>query len=356
MLAQDYHYTQNYNFISQENPAHIGNFDYDHLDRKYRSLFLYRNQWRSIKSPYVGRNTPFETYRMSIDGVFHVPALLKANYLGVGLNVLRESAGDLNLTNQKVEVPVSINIKMDERRFSYLSFGVSPSFTQKSIELQSAYYDNQWNGKNFDPSLPTGERSIADKFSFFDLSAGIMYRNLNLFEKLNYGVGFAVNNLTEPRANFVETGNPLKRRFALHTSGRYLLKPSRNLYYYSHFWMQGELKEFNLVTYKTVGSVDYNNTFSYLGLGLRLVGGLSTVSNDALSLHFIQDYKDFRFSLSYDLNFSSLRKASGVKGGLEIGILFYALRNKSHKKVPQGYRYGKTDCPPHMKPKDLDFD
>lgn len=354
--AQDYHYTQSYNTLAQESPAHVGNLDYDHLDRKYRFLALYRNQWRSVKSPYVKHNTPFETYRFSADGVVLIPGLLKTNYLGVGINVLRESAGDLNLTNQRAEIALSYNQRLDQKSFSYLCFALSPTYNQKSVALQNAYYDRQWNGRDFDPNLPTGEQVIGDRFTAFDLNTGLMYRRLNIFSKLNFATGVSVSNIMESRTNFVSTSNPLQRRFLIHGSSKYKLKPSRNLYFDTHYWIQGKLREFSLIGYKTVASVDYINSYTYLGIGLRLVGGLSKVSNDAMSLHFIQDYKDFRFSLSYDLNFSRLRQASSAKGGLEIGVLYYASRNNTRKKVPRKYKYGNTECPPHMKPGGLDFE
>lgn len=355
LCSQDYHYTQNFNFISLENPAHAGNMDYDHLDKRLRILALYRNQWRSIQSPFINKKTPFETYRFGSDLAFKL-SKKHLNYWGLGVNVVKETAGDLGLSNMKMELPLSCNLYLNQEGFDVLSFGIAPSFTQKTIGLENAYYDRQWNGKAFDPSLSGGEPAFGSLISYFDLNSGIMYRNLNKLKRFNFCLGTGVSNLTEPRANFNETLGRLNRRIMVHSSGLYRLKSERNLYFYTHFWNQGQLREFNFLLYKTIGSDALSSSVSYVGASTRVVGGLTKISNDALCLHYIQDYKNYRFSISYDINLTKLNRASSARGAIEISIVNYLLENKFQKKTPKKYNFKNTKCPKHQRAKKPDFD
>lgn len=355
MYAQDYHYTQNYSLITLENAANVGNMDYDHIGRKYRAQVLYRNQWRSIQSPFVKSKTPFETYRACADGLFQIKKIHDHDFIGLGFNVLNEKSGDLGLSNVKSELAFSYNIRLDNSSFHYLSLGVAPTFTQRSFGFSNMTTDNQWNGREYDSSLPTGEVRFANTRRFADFNLGLIYRNTNVLKKFNYTVGLALFNVTEPNYNFVSENN-LHQRVLIHNSGLYRLKPERNFYYYTYFWNQGELRELNTIMYKTIASASNSNSFTNLGLGFRFTGGLPQISNDALSVHFIQDFQNIRFALSYDLNISKLRNASNIRGGIELTLTYYGLNTDLHKKIPLKYNFGNTKCPKHMRPHKLDFD
>jgi hypothetical protein len=76
---------------------------------------------------------------------------------------------------------------------------------------------------------------------------------------------------------------------------------------------------------------------------LAFSGGLWYRLQDALIPTARLEYKDFNFTLSYDLNISSLTRASNANGGAEISIIYKGWVSKDRQK--EASRKFKMSCP-----------
>ena len=100
--AQDLHFTQFYNAPLKLNPANAGAFKGD-----LRVISNYRNQWSSIQSP-------FKTFAFSIDlPVFKYK--WKNSYLGLGLDVVNDRAGDLGLGSTQIDITASNILSLNKQ-------------------------------------------------------------------------------------------------------------------------------------------------------------------------------------------------------------------------------------------------
>ncbi len=347
-FGQDFHYTQLYATPHTQNIALTGNFDFDHLSQKIRLITNHRQQWKSIKSNFVNYNTPFSSYSGTVDTKVYLPRLLRSDYFGLGLTLFNDKAGDLNLANTQLALMFSYNKVLNRKGNNLLTFGYSQGLGQRSINYSNAYYDNQWNGTSFDPNSATNEPLQNNTFFYSDASAGILYTHLNS-SFISYRVGFASFHLNNPNISFNRGNEYLKSRYCLHAEMMIPLKKNE-LFPSISYNIQGKTKELNInLMYKLLNN---NRTYisNYFGLGTRTVGSYQyRILNDALTLHYKINYNNTSLSVSYDINSSTLNKATNLKGAMEFALLHYLGTLKQPKKLPRNYKRGKTDCPKDQK-------
>ena len=81
-IGQDLHFSQHYASPLHLNPAMTGVFDFDFKDKDLRLSSIYRQQWRTIRGPYVNKATPFNTTIFSADGLLKRQKDLIGSYFG----------------------------------------------------------------------------------------------------------------------------------------------------------------------------------------------------------------------------------------------------------------------------------
>ena len=81
---------------------------------------------------------------------------------------------------------------------SLLSGGFNIGFVNKRIDVSKLTFDNQWNGKFFDVTIPSGEQFAYNSATYLDLQAGLNYA---LFPSDNayLNVGFSAMHLNRPK-------------------------------------------------------------------------------------------------------------------------------------------------------------
>ncbi|MEN8958334.1 MAG: PorP/SprF family type IX secretion system membrane protein, partial [Flavobacteriales bacterium] len=141
--AQDIHFS-NLGFNSfYSSVASMGS-----TDAKLRATSHYRNQW-----PTVGKS--FSTIGLSADYKIKGEG---DNNMGIGIILNRDVAGELSLTKMQAGLAAAYHLKVS--RNSHMSGGVQFGITQHSIDESAAEWGNQYNGKEFDPNLPSREQPL----------------------------------------------------------------------------------------------------------------------------------------------------------------------------------------------------
>lgn len=261
--------------------------------------------------------------------------------------VYRDKAGDLNFGTTQFAWSLSFQKSMGRSRRDFLTFGFQQSTVQRNLDFANASFDSQWNGTGYDPNSPTGENLPSPQFYYIDMNAGISYvhRPLKLDDP-HWTIGFASFHLNRPNQSFYDgiVEVSLKRKWLLHGSGRYLVREQFILYPVFLLARQGQANEVNLTLYggKKAGAEDLQVR---VGLGYRLVSSLEKdIRSDALitALWFL--YKQWDMGVSYDSNLSGLKRATTVKGGLEVFITYHQ-RLDRHKSKYHRFRNRLPECP-----------
>ena len=307
--AQDVHFSQYYASPLNLNPAFTGVFN-----GKIRSNLNYRNQWGGFSNT----GAAFQTYAASVD--MHISNIaLKRNFLGVGLSVFNDNAGDGGLYTQNVMFSNSVGINLSKKKRQNI-FIVGYQF---GVLIRGLNYDNLTFGSQYindvhDPSAPTGERRF-DEFRFgYDLNTGGLWIS-KPSEIFTFYLGGSMYHINRPNQSFFKTGeDKIARRISIHGGAQYSFGRMVDLVPIAAYTMQGLANEFLL---------GMNFMFSDMSLNkdprkpVMYLGGMSRIG-DAFIVTAGVKVNSMKVGLSYDFNLSPLTQGSRFKGGPEVSFEF----------------------------------
>jgi type IX secretion system PorP/SprF family membrane protein len=186
--SQDLHFTQYNNAPLLVNPANTG---FSHFS-DYRLGVNNRTQWAAT-------NVPYKTFSAWGDAQL-LRKSLENSWLGVGGVLLNDVAGSGSLTSIKAFASVAYHQYIDDK--SLLSIGFSGGLVQKRVDFTKLTFDNQWNGRFFDISAPTGENIIANNDSYVDLNVGLNY-SLYATDNFYFNCGISMMHFNNPEETFL---------------------------------------------------------------------------------------------------------------------------------------------------------
>ena len=306
--SQDWHFSQFNDAPILLNPANSGSYSGD-----YRANLNYKNQWASIGNPYK-----------SMAASFDLPVLRNYNgykMTGVGLSVLSDKAGKSEYGFTQINLTGSHSVTVN--RFQDLSVGLGFGYGQVSANFTNLRWDNQYDGINYDPSLPTGEGNFFPKSNYFDISAGILARFFTRDLKETQ-IGLSASHLNRPwQATLSDVNDDvLRMKFILHGRSEIDLQNGNNtsiipsLYIAKQAISTEILAGFNVKTQLGVTSLHTGyNAASFIYFGGFYRYGDAFIANVAYEWR-----SSLKVGLSYDINFSQLTPATSSRGGMEISI------------------------------------
>jgi type IX secretion system PorP/SprF family membrane protein len=321
--AQDVHFSQYLQTPLLINPALTGMIDANH-----RILLNYRSQWTSVGAPY-------KTIAFSYDTHILQNRSSNGSYMGLGLTVFKDKAGDSHLTQTQVNISASGVIKVNDN--NTVSLGIQGGYAQRAIILDNLKWGNQYDGNQYDANLPSNEVSGFNNYAFADASAGAVWQyrkdehsfaSGTSFSKIEAGI--AVYHLTTPAQKYYDMEEVLNRKFVLHASMEMNVKDSHVAIVPSVVYMQqGVLNELlfgSMIKYKM-----QQRTSKYTGIGkdASVYFGLQMRMKDAIIPMFIYEMESYAIGISYDFNSSGLKKASSGRGGYEVMLRFMLGRDRS---------------------------
>lgn len=303
--SQDYHFSQFYATPLHLSPSFAGS------NYGTRIVANYRDQWPEISDA-------FTTYSFSIDHNF-------ADFnSGVGLLLLRDQKGDLNISSNMVGLVYSFDVAVFERIhfrpglcFSYSFTGMDPSRAVTRDMLQMG------------TSTPL-EPINREKANYFDASTSVLFYN----DK--YWLGTTVEHLMRPNSAFgIEDRIPLNFRIytgvKLTKRGKLLKPPEENLTLAFHFMKMAKFSQLE------TGVMGFKKKIN-LGVWYRGIPFLKkNPGSDALIVSVGIVHKGFNAGFSHDFTISGLRNYSN--GANEIFISYL---------IPEGHppkKYVAVPCP-----------
>jgi type IX secretion system PorP/SprF family membrane protein len=316
LSAQDIHWSQfNDNPIFQ-NPALAGHFYGD-----YRFHGNYRDQWRSV-------TVPFSTFSLSADSrVFSKPNL------GYGLIVFHDVAGDGNFRTIEIQGNIAYHLRLNSDSTQNLRFGMNLGMNHRQINWDNLYWDNQFNGIVFDPTLPSNENYQTDRKTNLSIGTGAVYEiRKDDRNKITAGIGFF--NLNRPNQGFYSTSIPRDIRFNFFARGIRKLDVDWDLLPSVQVNLQGVYREILIGSSAKYTIVKRVNDYK------AIYGGIWYRNRDAAFLSIGMDYNNWFAGISYDINFSKLVPASRTRGGIELAVryvMFHFRPSKSLHRVCPDY-------------------
>src|SRR3990172_1347576 len=236
--CQDIHFSQFNQTPLLINPALTGVFNGD-----MRAILNYKDQWRSVA-------TPYKTFALSYDMAMFRDKW-KNGYLGGGLYLFRDQAGEFNMGITQVNVSVSGIVPITKN--NAVSAGLQGGFSQRSIDYSKLEWGSQFDGTKYNPSIDPGEGSDFNSFGFGDLTAGVLWNygksKTSVASELEFKAqaGAAFFHVNKPRWKFYSSGEEkLYSKIVVH-GGLYIGLKNTNLALIPSglFFKQGPSKEIN---------------------------------------------------------------------------------------------------------------
>lgn len=298
--AQDLHFSQFMNSPLTTNPANTGFIP----AADYRVGVNYRNQWTSVPVPFktVSAWGDAQVFRNKIEN----------GWVGLGAVLLNDVAGSGNLRSNKVYGSVAYHQMIGLS--SLVSAAFNAGYANKRIDLTRFTFDNQWNGKFFDAGIPNGETKITNPTSsYFDLQVGMNYAYFPT-ENTYINAGLSVHHINKPKETFFSNGtNEVPRRYIGFLNGSFKVNDDWILNPNAYFSSQAKSNELVLG-----GNAAYNVT----GDGAVVVfGGAYYRWGDAAVAMVGLEWKDIRFTFTYDATVSSLSKYNSTFGATEFSLI-----------------------------------
>ena len=297
--AQDIHFSQFNQAPLALNPALTGNYACD-----WRAGLNYRNQWKSV-------TTPYKTYSAYFDMPI-VKGIAGTDRLAAGLLLFNDVSGDANYSQLSALASLAYHKSLGSGNHT-LSGGLQVGILQKSIDWEKLQWASQFDGNDFNSSLPSYENNSANNFTNLDLNFGIVYKG-KFNDNFTLELGGAGNHLVPPHESFEgNTDNTLSTRITAHARAIATLNTNWGLIPSVLYMTQAGAQE--IVAGTDIGYFINNANFP----ATIFLSGYYRVQ-DAVIAGVGIDYKNFRFGVTYDINTSSLKDASGGKGGLELSL------------------------------------
>jgi len=302
----DIHFSQFYETSILRNPALTGIFTND-----YKFGGYYRSQWSSISHPYVtglgDAEMRFPVNKTSED------------YLSLGLLGYADRAGSVDQSIVAFYPAINYSKSVNPERSSYFSMGITGGYVQYSFDPSKATFDNQFQFGAFDPNNPSMENITSNKMTMWDLGAGVNYNTTGgPNNNVTYIMGVSGYHFTQPRFSYNPSASQsVTENIRLNANGAIAFDINRNVttQMQVNYAQQGTYTEIiggALFTWQET-TLTTNPLYS-------LTCGLLYRYQDAIIPVVKMKYKNSAIGVSYDVNVSTLKAASNLRGGAEVSI------------------------------------
>jgi type IX secretion system PorP/SprF family membrane protein len=290
----DPHFSQYYANPLWLNPALTGVINGD-----YRVSLNAKQQWGSISNSYLTA------------GVSYDRAPVK-NF-AFGAMVIDQKAGDLNFNYLNALASGSYQVRFGTAGLKLLNFGIQAGILNKSFDASRITTGSQFTpGGGYDGGLALNENFSATNTLVPDFNAGAMFFDGDPDKNTNVFFGVSAAHLTRPKDRFLGADARMPIRLTGHGGARIRVNETLDITPNAIYMNQGNAREIAAGAYAQL----------MLNFESDLLFGSNYRVDDSAIAFFGLHLRNMVFGLSYDFNTSTLNRATGSRGGLELSVSF----------------------------------
>lgn len=312
------------------NPAMNGVFD-----GSWRTVINYRDQWSSVLG-----NEAFRTLGASFDYRHNI---LADDYIAMGVNFIRDRAGESNLTLTEGNLNVSYLKKLSGSGYSsrgqYLIAGSQIGVGQRSFDFGNLWFTSQFDDfkEEIDFSAANNELLSGNTNVYLNVNAGLMWYGV-IDKNFSIYAGAAIIRANSPVVTFL--GNNSQRaeqRWVAHAGAEVPLGDQLSILPAIMVNIQGPSRSYTFGANIRYSNDDWRELAIRLGTWGHLANELeSSTQADATIFNLTLEYEAMQIGISYDINTSSFVTASNSRGAYELSLIYTS---------PSRERRGKVKCP-----------
>ena len=310
-FSQDISYTQSFDSPLNLNPAFTGYFP-----ASYRVGGNYKNR-------FPGFDNLYKTQTLWFDSKLNVPGFRK-QWIGAGFRFNNDNAGGV-IRNTSGMATFSFNHGLTFGNSFYYSVGFGIGYQAHRLNYENLVFENQWDGLDFNPFLPSYEYNMTSANNFLDICAGLMATYENAKGNKVF-LGAAMHHANKPDESFTGVKSQMAQLIVGHFGFDITNVQDIRFSPRIAFLMKSKQIDFNVGL-----EVGFNSDY-----GTIIAGIISRNIREFAPVIGIE-FKKWTFKASYDLATGNLNKhAIGMASGLEFSLV---KTFKSNKRIaPSGAR------------------
>ncbi len=316
--GQDPNFSQFFASPLTLNPALTGKFD-----GEYRVAGNYRNQWPTI-------NNAFTTFTVSFDAGILKTKIPEFDQFGIGIMAFADKSGNGVLQNNAWALSTAYHKSLDENGWNQIGLGFQGSFVNKRLDITRLTFEDQLTSNGFTGVTSEIFNQNQLDVKYFDMNMGALYNGTtNGANNLYFGA--SLYHINRPKESFQGGNYFLEPRLTLQAGGMVPLSQFNAIHFSALHSRQAKATntQFGGAYMLTVNQDESSPTNLYLGTWYRW--------GDAFIPYVGLEYGNFQIGSSYDVNTSSLKPASNMRGGVEFSIIYI--------KKPTDPNRKKLNCP-----------
>lgn len=316
--AQDPNFSQFFVSPLTLNPALTGKFD-----GVVRAAGNYRNQWPSI-------NNAFTTYTVSVDGGILKNRIPENDQFGVGIMAFSDKAGNGVLQNNYLALSTAYHKALDEDGYHQIGLGFQGTYVNKRLDITRVKFEDQLTANGFTGITSEIFTQNQINVSYADVNLGLFYNGTTNGYN-NFYLGASMYHVTRPKESFKGGNYLLDPRITIQAGGMVPLGDYNGFHFSAMHSRQANAINTQIGGAYMLGiNQDESNPSNlYLGSWFRF--------GDAIIPYVGLEFGEFRIGASYDINVSSLKPASNLRGGAEFSLIYIKRPNDPNAK--------KLNCP-----------
>jgi type IX secretion system PorP/SprF family membrane protein len=318
LKAQDPNFSQFFASPLTLNPALTGKFD-----GVFRVAGNYRNQWPTI-------NNAFTTATVSLDASILRNSIPDYDQFGVGLMAFSDKSGNGVLQNNFLALSTSYHKALDENGFHQIGLGFQGTYVNKRLDIASLKFESMLRADGFTGLMDESFSSNQIKLSYFDMNMGLLYNGTSDGTN-NFYFGASMYHVNRPKETFKEGNYLLEPRLTLQAGGMVPIGEFNAFHFSANHSRQAN------ATNTVIGGAYAINVTQDVGNPTNLYLGSWFRFGDAVIPYVGLEFGEFQLGATYDVNISSLKPASNLRGGAEISLIYIKKHSDPNVK--------KLNCP-----------
>jgi type IX secretion system PorP/SprF family membrane protein len=324
MQAQDIHFSQLTQSPLTTNPALAG------TGRFMRANMQFRTQWAAVTTSYKTMAASLDIKSKNKWGK-QISKKDKArhpgdNGFGWGVNLFNDNTGGGKINTFQLDGSLAYQICLNENKM--IALGFQGGMLQRTLRSDPFHWGNQYdplsvNGYNTSLAADPAAINADDNFIVPDLGVGGVYtyrqdeRKMPGSDQRELTIGAALFHVNMPRYSFLSSNERLYQRLVLHANAligientNLAIAPSATIQ------RQGPNQEIVLGSLFRYTIKEDSKYTGYVKSTFISAGGYYR-NRDAIILAGLLEFSNYAVGLSYDINVSSLSRASSGRGGVE---------------------------------------